>query len=135
MDNPASTIIQYFSPLRELTACILKHKVGVDLSAYGTEVPKPIIVWSTSKLVETLKREPVKTKKRLAVRSEDGGVTGIRKALKSSQAYPPKFGAAVALIFKALANKQSLHDLLEEDGCAMVYRLLAPSKPPMKRKR
>ena len=44
MENPASTIIQYFSPLRELIACILKHKVGVDLSAYGTEVPKPSIV-------------------------------------------------------------------------------------------
>ena len=125
LENPSSTIIQYFSPLREIITSVLEHKAMFHLSSYGSAAPKPIIVWSTTKLVETLKRPPGHATERLSVRSKGGHVTGRREALKSSQAYPPAFGTTVSNIFKTSATAQSMDDLMEDDGpCHLICHVV-----------
>ena len=134
MENPMSTVIHFFSPLRELIGCILKHKVTVFLSSYGSPCPKPIMIWSTTSHVQRLWRRKGGAQERLTT-SENGSVTGCRKALKASQAYPTAFGEAVASIFVSLAKERSLDDLLEEDANAVLAAALSSGAPSRKRKR
>ena len=112
-----STIINEFSPLKELLLCIMPFKVTTEMSAYGTEVSKPLMFWSSCKAVMSLYRQPVKVTQTLCTRNQNGGVTGKRAALKLSQAYPPDFGKAVARIFALIRKRSSFDDLLDSDLC------------------
>ena len=117
LENPMSTIIHEFSPLKELLLCIMPFKVTTEMSAYGTEVSKPLMFWSSCKAVMSLYRQPVKVTQTLCTRNQNGGVTGKRAALKLSQAYPPDFGKAVARIFALIRKRSSFDDLLDSDLC------------------
>ena len=132
-ENPLSTLIHFFSPLRELIESIMPHKVTIFLSSYGSLCPKPIFVWSTTSLVQQLKLPKKATTERLAVKKH-GSVTGRKDALKSSQAYPAAFGQAVSGIYQQLQQARSLGDLLEEDGTAILAAALM-SGPLAKRRR
>ena len=125
MENPSSTIIHYFSPLQEFIMSVLKFKVTVHLSSYGSVYPKPIAVWSTTPQVESLKRKKAMASEKLSTRNSDGSVTGRRKQLKGSQAYPPEFGKAVSAIYKRVAAEASMDGLLEEDAHAILAHALS----------
>ena len=118
LENPMSTIIHQFSPLKELLECLMPFKETVHMGPYGTEVSKPLLIWSSCKAITSLWRKPVKVGKTLAIRNENGGVTGKKDELKESQAYPPDFGKAVAKLFILIKNRASLDDLLDTDLCS-----------------
>ena len=93
----------------------MPFKQTVHLSAYGSDVAKPLFIWSSCREVMSLYKKPGKVSKTLAIRAEDGAVTGKRSDLKASQAYPAPFGDAVARIFVAIKHRASVHDLLDVD--------------------
>ena len=63
---------------------------------------------------------------KLSVKNGDS-VTGNRKALKSSQAYPKAFGEKVASIFAQILSRKSLSDLFESDACNILFLSLKSS--------
>ena len=107
------------SRVGEVIESIMKNKVTVYLSSYGSTSAKPITIWSTTPLIQQLKRPKGLATERLAT-NKNGAVTGRRKKLKASQAYPPAFGQAVSAIYQELQNAQSLDDLLEEDEAKLL---------------
>ena len=115
LENPLSTITHQFSPLKELIESMMPFKQTVHLSAYGSDVAKPLFIWSSCSEVMSLYKKTPKVTKTFAIRGEDGKVAGKRSELKSSQAYPAPFGDAVARIFVAIKLRASLHDLLDVD--------------------
>ena len=125
VENPMSTLVHYFSPFREVVETLLKHKTTVSLSAYGAPSRKAVTLWSTTPLVKTLHRVPGKARERLSIMGKDGSVTGVRAALKSSQAYPKAFGEAVAGVIRQIAVQKDPADLLDEDLEDMLVQIIA----------
>ena len=86
---------------------IANIRACVCLGSYGGNTPKPIYVYSNNPSAEKLKRKLPRAVswEKLCYVSESGSVTGLRKKLKVSQAYPDPFGEAVAeLTQEALSN-------------------------------
>ena len=110
---------EFVKCMREKGVAIFR--VFVEMGWNGAESPKPTWLYSTHECLKNIKkyaisesnqRKPLVTKKR-----DSTGklcITG-NTALKSSQAYPPAFGAAVAQLYAD--NKDALHkrsmDLLD----------------------
>jgi len=134
LENPSSTVIHWFSPLREVIQCILVHRISTPLSAYGSSTMKPITIWSSSPRVSSLHRPKAIVQEKLFSR-KDNCVTGKRAALKSSQAYPAAFGRAVAQIFLEIAKEASIGDLLEQDAAALLASKLSSVEHKTKRAR
>ena len=80
-------------------------------------------------------RPPGTATKRLSTKSASGLVTGKREALKKSQAYPRMFGQAIAKIYRELAHRACVDDLLEEDVAALVAFKLVSKQGKAKRAR
>ena len=76
LENPLSTIIHHFSPLKGLLTCLMPFQQTVYMSPYGSDVSKPFLIWSSCKAVLLLWKKPIKVSKSLATRTESGGVTG-----------------------------------------------------------
>ena len=116
LENPSGTLIHEFSPLREfLTAC-MPWRCTAHMCSYGASSQKTMWIWSTSNLVNKLERVKRPVKERLCVVKKVNGrtyVTGLRKELKSSQAYPLAFGQAVANLFATIKKRQNIHDMLD----------------------
>ena len=123
LENPTSTVIHFFSPLKEAIASMLTHRVALFLSSYGASSTKPMTIWSSTPLVQQLKRPKKASREKLSTK-KDGTVTGKRSALKASQAYPREFGVAVAKIYRTLQKDASIDDLLEDDCSALLVEAL-----------
>lgn len=123
LENPHSTLIHEFSPLKEFLGACMPFKCTVHMCSYGSSCQKTMWIWSSSALVLKLKRvkgpvtERLCSKKRVGIALQ---VTGRRKELKDSQAYPLPFGQAVAALFATIKKKQSVHDLLDTVVAAAV---------------
>ena len=126
MENPVSTLIHEFSPLREFIQCLMPFRSCAHLSFYGATSQKPLSFWSTSRQVFHLRCPKGKAVEKLSVKNGDS-VTGNRKALKSSQAYPKAFGEKVASIFAQILSRKSLSDLFESDACKILFLSLKSS--------
>lgn len=100
VEQPCSSLMRLAEPMRSFFILIANIQVRVCLGSYGGSSPKPIYVYSNNQAVLSLKRKlPSKAKwDKLAEITEDGQVNGLSKKLKQSQAYPEKFGEAVAKI-------------------------------------
>ena len=101
MEQPTSTILHLMGPMKEVIKYLLRFKCTTWLGAFGTSSSKPISVWSSSKQVMLLKRKPPRDKESLVIRN-NGSVTGKRKELSESQAYPVEFGESVAAVYKIM---------------------------------
>ena len=132
LENPMTTVVNFFSPMREAIQCLLNFKVTLPLSAYGSSSHKFITIWSTTPLVQQLYRKKGVAAETLAT-NKDGCITGKHKALKTSQAYPPAFGAAVAQIYMTLARDQNVNDLLDEDALSLLVGAMSPKLNKRKR--
>ena len=123
MENPVSSVIQHFSPMREVVQCLLTHRVVCHLCSFGADTQKSVAIWSTTPLVSKLYRPKVPTSKRLCTRDGDS-VTGKAKELKQSQAYPRDFGVAVAAIYCELFQKADVNDMLDSEVATIVSQAL-----------
>ena len=112
VENPVSSLINFFSPFKELVDTVLLHKATVHLGSYGAESQKSVTIWSTSPLVHRLKVPKVPSLVKLASRTSSG-VTGKGKELKVSQAYPRRFGEVVAKLVQENLRAASSEDLME----------------------
>lgn len=128
IEQPVSSLMNYFSPFGEFLRSCVKHNVVTYLGApdFGADTAKPIQVWSSSREVEKLKRNKPKLSKRLVHNADDGSVHGNKSLLKDSSAYPKGFGLAVAHVFAGLARLCG-RDVMFEDqlGAVCSDRLLA----------
>ena len=111
MEQPSSTILHMFSPMKEVLAHCLPHTVTTYLGSYGASSCKPVIIYSSSAAVETLKMTRPKNQNLQALTTrKDGAVTGCVALLRESQAYPMQFGHAVACLFRGVASKECLQN-------------------------
>lgn len=97
-----------FEPFATFRRECLPCHAGIPLGAYGGETLKPIDVCSDCEEVALLVRpRPSHSLKRLAsFDKKKGAVNGKRCELSKSQAYPKKFGLAVAQVYKTIRKKQ-----------------------------
>ena len=129
VENPVSSVINFFSPFSDFLESCMPHKATVHLGSYGADTQKSVTIWSTSSLVQRLRVPMQRAGATLATRTASGSVTGKGKALKASQAYPRKFGEAVAAVAKELIEMASPDDLLEDfmhEQCIQLLRRLPP---------
>ena len=99
IENPQSSLLSYLSPMSELCEMVLKEQTCVWLGSFGAPTAKPVLLWSNWPSVEKLRTERPffgSSMTQLVTKSASGEVTGRRKALKDSHAYPARFGDAVA---------------------------------------
>ena len=115
VENPVGTLIHKFSPFEEFLTSCCPHRSVAHLCSYGAPSQKSVLLWSSTPLVANLKLPKVPTTQRLTVRDENG-VTGLSKALKSSQAYPVQFGVVVTKIVRECLEMRSSDDLLLPDA-------------------
>ena len=90
---------------------IANIRVRVCLGSYGGNTPKPIYLYSNNPSAEKLKRKlPSDASwEKLCYVSESGSATGLRKNLKVSQAYPDRFGEAVAELTQQGLPKHTMY--------------------------
>ena len=98
IEQPTSSSMQLAEPMCNCFKLIVNIRVRVCLGSYGGNTPKPIFVCSNNPSAEKLKRKlPSDVSwEKLCYVSESWSVTGLRKKLQVSQAYPDRFGEAVA---------------------------------------
>ena len=98
VENPTSSIVPRFSPMRELITEVLRERVHVWLGNFGAPSEKPLFLWTNWPALRHLARgkPQMSTASSLVTKEADGRVTGNAAELHDSQAYPPEFGVAVA---------------------------------------
>ena len=107
LEQPLTSLMPRFSPMKEVIEFCLEHKQMVWLSAFGAPSDKPLSIFCSSPAVASLKRsKPHNASSKLYVRNARGKCTGCSKALKESQAYPQAFGEAVAQIVFELSRQR-----------------------------
>ena len=80
------------------------HSVSTCLGSFGAYSVKPLTIFCSNVKVADLKRKrPPAGAKGQLVTKKGSQVTGIRKKLQSSQAYPNEFGKRVAEIMVDIA--------------------------------
>ena len=57
LEQPMSTVMMHFSPMKETIAYIMEFSQAVWLSAFGASTAKPLRIWCSSPLVHGLKRK------------------------------------------------------------------------------
>ena len=84
--------------MRSFFLLVAQVWVRIYLGTYGGKTPKPIYVYSNNPSTHALNRKLPRNASwdKLCRISKEGSVTGLRKKLKGSQAYPKLFGKAVA---------------------------------------
>ncbi len=100
VEQPRCSLMAHFSPFQELVAHVLPHRALTHLGAFGASSAKPLQLWSSSPAVHELARPKPKHSEQVLTRRDSRGVHGKRNALCASQAYPKRFGHAVAEVFQ-----------------------------------
>ena len=84
----------------------MPYKVHTYLGSFGSRTQKPIMVYSSNSLIHELQRARPKKAEKLTEK-KNGKVNGRAHDLKRSQAYPKRFGKAVALVIKRSLKKSA----------------------------
>ena len=112
----ASKTVRYFSPMKEFIQHCLKFSCVTYAGAFGAPTCKPFIIRSTSSLVHKLNRPKPKNLATLCYYdAARESTTGNKRDLSSSQAYPYKFGDAVAELFKEELDTKADHIWFGDD--------------------
>ena len=106
LEQPLSTVMQHFTPMKETIQYIMPYSQQVWLVAFGAESTKPLCIWCSSPLVHGLKRAKPSTSTKSLCTKTKTGVTGNKDDLVASAAYPPGFGKAVGTIMVMLQGEQ-----------------------------
>ena len=100
IEQPPSSLMNYFSPMKELIEACLPHKIMTYLGCFGARTPKPVCLYSTCADILCLARPPPRHMSERLTTRQGSRVNGNATALRCSQSYPKKFGRAVALVVK-----------------------------------
>ena len=108
--------MQDFEPFATFRRFCLPYSGCVPLGAYGADTLKPIDVCSDCKEVTVLVcKKPRHGLKQLASTDKKTGVVnGKSKLLAKSQAYPPRFGKAVASLYRDIMAKNTIKRVFPE---------------------
>lgn len=99
IEQPVSSLLGYFPCMSRLFVHTQVEVTNTYLGNFGAASQKPVKFWHTSGWVRELKTSKPATSTgftKLVHKGPNGRVTGIRREMKESQAYPPRFGAAAA---------------------------------------
>ena len=113
VEQPQSSVMPFYHAMEALFQWTQPVELSVSLGKFGSDTLKPIYVWTTEQdkrihhrirngppaAAAAVDEEPPakKAKKvQLCTRAANGGVTGNKLALKSSQHYPEAFGKTIA---------------------------------------
>lgn len=108
VENPSSTLIHQFKPLKSLMQWTQSHSVRTYMGAFGSEHCKPLMLWSSWKGIQAMRRRKPKGLKPLATR-KGKSITGIRGDLTLSAAYTKGFGKAFAKSLKLKKQGKEVH--------------------------
>jgi hypothetical protein len=107
VEQPISSVLWHFPPFERLAVAVRPSKTVTHLGAFGAPSCKTVKLVHTAQWPTRLVRvKPSGQFQKLVKRNEHGRVTGIKKALKDSQSYPPGFGAAAAAAKAELTQVQ-----------------------------
>ena len=108
IEQPTSSLMCWAERMCSFFKLIANIRVRVCLGSCGGSTPKPIYVYSNNPSAEKLKKKLPRDAswENLCRVSESVSATGFRNKLTVSQAYPDRFGQAVAeLAHQGLSNR------------------------------
>ena len=92
MEQPTSSFLPKAQPNLAFIQSCMRHSVSTSLGAFGAETQKNVTIWSNDPKVSSLYRKKGKHQRTLTHRSTGGSVTGKKKDMTKSEAYPKEFG-------------------------------------------
>ena len=104
IEQPLSSLLGYFPCVVRLFHFTHVEMTNTYLGNFGAPSQKPVKLWHTTRWVKELSSgRPPKTMgfETLVRKGPTGRVTGIRHAMKESQAYPRRFGLLAGAAKKA----------------------------------
>ena len=108
IEPPTSSLMHLAERMCSFFKLMANIRVRVSRGSYGGNTPMPIYVYSNSPSAEKLKKKLPRDAswENLCRVSESVSATGFRNKLTVSQAYPDRFGQAVAeLAHQGLSNR------------------------------
>ena len=121
LEQPCSSVMPHYPCVEALFAWITMYKLPTSLGNFGADSTKPVNIFTSESsprvhfLIKHGGSGPAKGAKRaLCTRDAEGRVSGIKKALKSSQHYPPQFGEVVARAASSSLYERVLADWFPE---------------------
>jgi hypothetical protein len=127
IEQPSSSLMPVFSPLKEFLDFACGYSVTTFLQAFGSKSLKPLCIRCSAEEVMRLRRQRPHVRGENLATTKGTMVTGKRKQLRESQAYPPLFGKAVSEAMTAILNKVGPEVWFEEQPAEVSSQLDATS--------